>query len=84
MAGTAAVTLRALATQLRTPSTLLPALSVRQLLAMLVLLTAVPLLALAWFMSATIVATERQANRTALMSNARTLAALVDNEIDSH
>ena len=81
---TAAVTMRALAAQLRTPFNLLPALSLRQLLAMLVLLTAVPLLALALVMSSIMLATERQANRGVLMSNARTLASLVDNEIDRH
>ena len=62
----------------------LPAMSMRQLLAALVLATAVPLLVLALFMSSAMVATERRANRSVLMSNARTLASLVDSEIDTH
>ena len=77
-------TMRALAAWLRAPFNLLPALSVRQLLIMVVLFTALPLLALALLVSSTIAATERQANRSALMNNVRTLASLVDTEIDTH
>ena len=61
-----------------------PVLSLRQLLAAFALAIAVPLLALALFMSSEMVATERQASRGALTSNARTLAALVDSEIETH
>jgi len=56
----------------------------RQLLAALVLGTAVPLLALAFFMLQQLIAHERQAVRDGLMSNARSLAALVEKEIETH
>ena len=63
---------------------LLPVLSMRRLLALLVLGTALPLLLLALSMSSSMIETERQANRQALLNNARTLAALVDSEIETH
>ena len=56
----------------------------RQLLAALVVGTSVPLLALALFMLQELIAHERQAVRDGLMSNARSLGALVDKEIDAH
>ena len=56
----------------------------RQLLVALVLGTAVPLLALALVMFQQLIAHERQAVRDGLMSNARSLGALVDKEIDTH
>ena len=58
--------------------------SMRQLLVALVLGTAVPLLALALVMFQQLIAHERQAVRDGLMSNARSLGALVDKEIDTH
>lgn len=56
----------------------------RQLLATLVLCTAVPLLILAALMLHRLVQHERLAVRTGLMSNASSLAALVDKEVDMH
>ena len=61
-----------------------PTLSIRQLLAGLVLATTVPLLALALMMFERLIAFERQSVREGLVSNARSLAALIDNEIDTH
>ena len=58
--------------------------SMRQLLAALVIATALPLMALALVMFQQMVDNERRAIRDALMSNARALAAIVDNEIDTH
>ena len=62
----------------------IPSTSMRQLLAALVLSTAVPLLVLALVMFQQLIAHDRQAIRVALMSNTRSLAALIDNEIDTH
>ena len=59
-------------------------LSLRQLLTLLVLVTALPLLTLAMVMSAAMISAEREASRDVLMNGARTLASLVDNEIDTH
>ena len=56
----------------------------RELLSALVLVTGVPLLALAVIMFQQLVTHQRQATRDALMSQAQALAALVDNEIDTH
>ncbi len=56
----------------------------RQLLAILVLCSAVPILILAALMLHRLVQHERLAVRTGLMSNASSLAALVDKEIDMH
>ena len=61
-----------------------PAMSIRQLLAALVLGTAVPLVTLAFVMFQQLVAHERQGVRDGLMSSARSFGALVDNEIDMH
>jgi PAS domain S-box-containing protein len=60
------------------------AMSLRQLLTALVFGTAVPLFVLALIMLQQLIAHERQAVRDGLMSNARSLGALVDNEIDTH
>ncbi len=81
---TAVATARAWAARAGTPIDLLPVLSVRNLLAVLVLVTALPLLAMTFAMSSSMIATERQNIRVALLSNAHTLASLVDNEIDTH
>ena len=62
----------------------LRAISIRQLLAALVLGTAVPLLVLALLMLQQLIAHEHQAVRDGLVSNARNLGALVDKEIDTH
>jgi len=75
---------RAWAARTSTVFNVLPLLSVRRLLALLVLVTAMPLLLMALVMSSSMVATERQNNRVTLLSNARSLAALVGNEIDTH
>ena len=58
--------------------------SMRQMLAMLVVATAVPLVALAFVMLQQLIAYERQATRDGLLSNTRSLGILVDNEIDTH
>ena len=75
---------RTWAAPLKMPQALLPVLSMRQFVTSVVLVTAIPLLVLALLMSSAMIATERQATRGALMSSARTLASLVDNEIDTH
>lgn len=62
----------------------MPAMSMRQLLAAIVLATALPLVALALLVHQQLVANERQASRASMMINARSLAALIDNEIDIH
>ena len=62
----------------------MPAMSMRQLLVVLVFATAVPLLTLAFVMYQQLIAHERQAIRDGLMSNARSLGALVEKEIDTH
>ena len=80
----AIATARAWAARNGAPYNILPVLSVRRLLALLVLTTAVPLLVMALLMSSSMIATERQTARVALLSNARTLAALVDSEIETH
>jgi PAS domain S-box-containing protein len=59
-------------------------LSMGQLLGVLVLATAVPLLALALLMYHQMVGQQRDIVRDGLMNSARTLSALVDNEIDTH
>ena len=61
-----------------------PAFSMRQLLAMLVLAIAVPLLLLTAVMYQGMASAERRAVRDGLMNQARGLAALVDNEVDKH
>jgi signal transduction histidine kinase len=53
-------------------------------LAVLVVATAVPLLSLSLYLFNRTVENERQSIRFALTTNAQTLAALVDNEIDTH
>ena len=62
----------------------LPVTTVRLLLILLVLATALPLLVMALLMSSSMIATERQTNSITLLSNARSLAALIDSEIDTH
>ena len=62
----------------------LPAFSIRQMLALVVLSTAVPLLALCLAMFGQTAAVEREATRSAMLASALTLAALADNEIASH
>ena len=61
-----------------------PIMSMRQLLAMVVLLTALPLIGLSIILFLEMVANERRSVRDGLMANARSLAELVDNEIDTH
>jgi signal transduction histidine kinase/CheY-like chemotaxis protein len=61
----------------------LDALGLRYHLGLLVLATAVPLVALSLLLFDSMVGNERQGLRSALMNSARTLAALVDNEIDT-
>ena len=53
-------------------------------LALLVFLTALPLLALSLLMFSEMAVIGRENSRAALRDGARTLAALVDNEIDTH
>ena len=53
-------------------------------LAVLVVATAVPLLSLSLYLFNRTVENERQSIRFALTTNAQTLAALVDSEIDTH
>jgi signal transduction histidine kinase/CheY-like chemotaxis protein len=53
-------------------------------LVLLVLVTALPLLGLALFMSSQVVDLGRENIRASLLNSARTLAALADNEIDTH
>ena len=53
-------------------------------LTLLVLVTAIPLLVLAQLMYRQLVANERDNIRQGLLTSARTLAALVDSEIDTH
>ena len=62
----------------------LPSMSMRQLLALLVLATALPLLALTFVMYQQLVAREHAATRASLMTSARTLVALTENEIETH
>ena len=63
---------------------MLPTMSVGQMLGVLVLATAAPLLALAFIMVQQLVRTERQSVRGELLSSMRTLSALVENEIGRH
>jgi signal transduction histidine kinase/CheY-like chemotaxis protein len=58
--------------------------SLAQQLILLVLATSLPLLLLSLFMFNLLVANERNSIRQTLLANARTLAGLVDNEIDTH
>ncbi len=58
--------------------------SIRTILALLVLATTLPLLALAGIMYMQMLSNQREAVRGALMGNAVTLAALVDHEVDAH
>ena len=62
----------------------IPAVSVRQLLGTLILVTALPLLILAAILYQQLLADEGSGIRAGLLTNARSLAALVDNEIDTH
>ena len=62
----------------------IPLLTMRQLLAVVVLSTAVPLLVLAAVSIQGMISAERRTVRDGLMNNARSLASLVENEIDSH
>lgn len=59
-------------------------LSLARQLMLLVLASSVPLLLLSLFMFNLLVANERDSIRERLVVNARTLAGLVDNEIDTH
>ena len=61
----------------------LPAMSVARLSGLLVLASTLPMLALTLFMYQQMWTDVQQAARSGLMSNARALAALVDNEIDT-
>ena len=65
-------------------SLLWPVMSVRQLASALILATALPLLLLAFFMYSQMVSNSRQTARDSMIGEARLLAALVDNEIDTH
>ncbi len=62
----------------------LPPMSIGRLSGLLVLASALPMLALALLMYQQMLANAQQAARDGLMSNARALAALVDAEIDTH
>ena len=59
-------------------------LSLNQLLALVVLASTAPFIVASLLMFNRLVADERKAIRTDLMVNAKTLAALVDNEIETH
>jgi len=59
-------------------------LNFRQHLSYLVLATALPLLALSLVLFGRMVHAEREATRTGLMTNVRTMASLVDNEVSDH
>lgn len=59
-------------------------LSIRQLMSGLVLVTALPLLVLDLVLYQQLASAERRAARDRLMDNVHVLAALVDNEIDTH
>ena len=61
----------------------LPAMSVGRLSGLLVLASTLPMLALTLFMYQRMWTDVQQAARSSLMTNARALAALVDNEIDT-
>jgi PAS domain S-box-containing protein len=58
--------------------------SVRHYLALLALAVAIPLVGLAFYVSYRIAAVEQQATQAALINNARSLAAALDQEIDKH
>src|ERR1700685_151101 len=58
--------------------------SVRHYLALLALAVALPLVGLAFYVSYRIAAIEQQATQAALLNNARSLAAALDQEIDKH
>ena len=58
--------------------------SMRQLLLGLVVATALPLVALAFFMYQQLQFSERQAARASLMANTRMLTSLVENELDTY
>ena len=58
--------------------------SVRHHLVLLALAVAIPLVGLAFYVSYRVAAIEQQATRAALLNNARSLAAALDQEIDKH
>ena len=58
--------------------------SVRYYLVLLALGAALPLTALAFYVSARVAAAEREATQTVLLSSARSLASTVDQEIEKH
>jgi PAS domain S-box-containing protein len=57
---------------------------VRHYLVLVALAVAIPLVGLAFYVIQRVAADEREATRTALLSNARSLAAAVDQEIEKH
>jgi PAS domain S-box-containing protein len=58
--------------------------SVRHYLVLLALAVAIPLVGLAFYVSYRVAALEQQATQAALLNNARSLAAALDQEIDKH
>jgi PAS domain S-box-containing protein len=58
--------------------------SVRHYLTLLTVAVAIPLIGLAFYVSHRVATSEREATSAALLSNARSLAAAVDQEIDKH
>src|SRR6202050_2603824 len=58
--------------------------SVRHPLVLLALAVAIPLVGLAFYVSYRVAAIEQEATRAALLNNARSLAAALDQEIDKH
>jgi PAS domain S-box-containing protein len=58
--------------------------SLRHYLVLLALAVAIPLVGLAFYVSYRVAAIEQQATRAALLNNARSLAAALDQEIDKH
>ncbi len=58
--------------------------SVRHYLVLLALAVAIPLVCLAFYVSSRVAATEREATRAALLSNARSLAAAIDQELQRY